>query len=132
MFVTFKHLREERKMKKLLSLCALFALSAIMALAADVTGTWKGEAPANGKGGPPSFTFKQAGSALTGTSSVRGADVEISNGKVDGDKISFEVSFDAGDKGKMTNKYSGTVSGTTMKLSAETARGTREVTLTKQ
>jgi hypothetical protein len=119
-------------MKKLISLCALFALTSIMAFAADVTGTWKGEANPNGKGGPPTFTFKQAGSALTGTTSMRGNDVEISNGKIDGDKISFEVNVDMGDKGKMTNKYSGTVSGTTMKLSAETARGTRDITLTKQ
>lgn len=118
-------------MKKLISLCALFALSAIMALAADVTGTWKGEANPNGKGGPPNFTFKQSGSALTGTTSMRGNDVEISNGKVDGDKVSFEVTFE-GQNGKMTTKYSGSVSGTTMKLSAESARGTREVTLTKQ
>lgn len=119
-------------MKKLISLCALFALSTVMALAADVTGTWKGEANPNGKGGPPSFTFKQAGSALTGTSAGRNGDTEISNGKVDGDKVSFEVTRDMGDKGKFTSKYSGTVSGTTMKLSVETARGTNEITLTKQ
>jgi opacity protein-like surface antigen len=119
-------------MKKLITLCAMFALTAIMALAADVTGTWKGEANPNGKGGPPTFNFKQAGSALTGTTTMRGNDVEISNGKIDGEKISFEVSVDVPDKGKMTTKYSGSVSGTTMKLSAESARGTREVTLTKQ
>jgi opacity protein-like surface antigen len=119
-------------MKKLISLCALFALSTVMALAADVTGTWKGEANPNGKGGPPNFTFKQAGSALTGTTTMRGNDVEISNGKVDGDKVSFDVTFDMGEKGKVTTKYSGSVSGSTMKLSAESARGTREVTLTKQ
>ena len=119
-------------MKKLISLCALFALTTVMALAADVTGTWKGEANPNGKGGPPTFDFKQSGSALTGKTTMRGNDVEISNGKIDGDKVSFEVTFDAGDKGKMTTKYSGSVSGSTMKLSAESARGTREVTLTKQ
>jgi hypothetical protein len=32
----------------------------------------------------------------------------------------------------MTTKYSGAVEGSTMKLSVESARGTREVTLTKQ
>jgi hypothetical protein len=32
----------------------------------------------------------------------------------------------------MTTKYTGTVSGTTIKISAESARGTREMTLTKQ
>ena len=119
-------------MKKLISLCALFALSTIMAFAADVTGTWKGEAPANGKGGPPTFTFKMDGSTLTGATSMRGNDVPISNAKIDGDKIWFEVSFDAGEKGKITTKYSGTVAGGTMKLSAESARGTRDVVLTKQ
>ena len=119
-------------MKKLISLCALFALSTVMALAADVTGTWKGEAPANGKGGPPTFTLKQAGSALTGTSAGRGGETEISNGKVDGDKVYFEVTRDMGDKGKVTTKYTGTVSGTTMKLSVESPRGPSEITVTKQ
>jgi hypothetical protein len=118
-------------MKKLISLCALFALTTVMALAADVTGSWKGEANPSGKGGPPNFMFKQSGSTLTGTTSMRGNDVEISNGKIDGDKISFEVTFE-GQNGKQTTKYSGTVSGTTMKLSAESARGTRDVVLTKQ
>ena len=119
-------------MKKLISLCALFALSAIMALAADVTGTWKGEANPNGKGGPPTFNFKQSGSTLTGTTTGRGGEIEISNGKIDGDKVSFEVTRDMGDKGKFTSKYSGTVSGSSMKLSVESARGTNEITLTKQ
>jgi opacity protein-like surface antigen len=119
-------------MKKLISLCALFALTTVMALAADVTGTWKGEANPNGKGGPPTFNLKQAGSTLTGVQTSGRGDVEISNGKVDGDKVSFEVTRDMGDKGKFTSKYSGTVSGTTMKLSVESARGTNEITLTKQ
>ena len=74
-------------MKKLISLCALFALTTVMALAADVTGTWKGEANPNGKGGPPTFNFKQDGSSLTGTTAGRGGDTTISNGKVEGDKV---------------------------------------------
>jgi len=94
-------------MKKLISLCALFALSTVMALAADVTGTWKGEA--GGRGGPPTFNLKQSGETLTGTSVGRGGETEISNGKVDGDKVYFEVTRDMGDKGKYTAKYSGTV-----------------------
>lgn len=118
-------------MKKLISLCALFALTTVMALAADITGTWKGEANPNGKGGPPTFMLKQAGSALTGSTTGRGGEIEISNGKVDGDKVYFEVIRDMGGD-KVTIKYSGTVSGATMKLSMESARGTREMTLTKQ
>ncbi|HVO96726.1 MAG TPA: hypothetical protein VMT15_01600 [Bryobacteraceae bacterium] len=118
-------------MKKLISLCTLFALTTVMALAADVTGTWKGEANPNGKGGPPTFTFKQDGAKLTGTTSGRGGDIEISNGKIDGDKVYFEVTRQMGDN-TVTTKYSGTVSGSTMKLTAESARGSRDITLTKQ
>jgi hypothetical protein len=44
----------------------------------------------------------------------------------------FEVTRDMGDKGKQTTKYSGSVSGTTIKLTAESARGPREMTLNKQ
>jgi hypothetical protein len=119
-------------MKKLISMCALFALTTVMALAADVTGTWKGEANPNGKGGPPTFNLKQSGSTLTGTTTGRGGEIEISNGKVDGDKIYFEVTRDMGDKGKFTSKYSGTISGGTIKVSVESARGTNDMTLTKQ
>jgi hypothetical protein len=118
-------------MKKLISLCALFALTTVMALAADITGTWKGEANPNGKGGPPTFTFKQSGEALSGTTSGRGGEIAISNGKVDGDKVYFEVTRDMGGN-SVTSKYSGTVSGSTMKLSYESPRGPRDITLTKQ
>ena len=120
-------------MKKLISLCALFALTTVMALAADVTGTWKGEANPNGKGGPPTFNLKQSGSALTGVQTSGRGDVEISNGKVDGDKVYFEVTRDMGEKGKFTSKYSGTVSGSTMSLKMDNGRGDpRDITLTKQ
>jgi hypothetical protein len=116
-------------MKKLISLCALFAFTTIMALAADVTGNWS--APAGEKGPGPSFKLKQSGSLLTGTTTMRNAEIEISNGKVDGDKVYFEVTREMGGN-KMTSKYSGTVSGTSMTLSVESARGSREITLTKQ
>jgi hypothetical protein len=119
--------------KRLVTLCALLALASLVAFAAaDVTGKWTSEAPAGGKGGPQTFNFKQAGSALSGTQEGRGAPAEITNGKIDGDNISFEVTRDMGDKGKITTKYTGTVSGTTMKLSADSGRGGREVVLTKQ
>src|SRR5271170_2202512 len=98
--------------KRIFSLCALLALASLVAFAADITGKWVGEANPNGKGGPPTFTFKADGMKLTGTTAGRGGDTEISNGMIDGDKVSFEVTRDMGDKGKFTTKYSGTVSGT--------------------
>ena len=119
-------------MKKLISLCALLALTTVMAMAADVTGTWKGEANPNGKGGPPSFNLKQSGSLLTGTTTARNAEIEITNGKVEGDKVYFEVVREM-QGNKMTMKYSGTVSGGTMTLKMDMGRGEpRDMTLTKQ
>ena len=120
-------------MKKLITACAMLAFAG-MAFAADISGKWVSEAPAGGKGGPQTFTFKQAGSDLSGTQEGgRGGANAISNGKVEGDKVSFEVTRDMGDKGKFTTKYSGSVSGTTIKLSADSGRGEpREVVLTKQ
>ena len=120
--------------KRIFSICALLALATVAALAAaDISGKWTSEAPAGGKGGPQTFMFKQAGSDLSGSVDAgRGGPVEFSGGKVEGDKVSFEVTRDMGDKGKITTKYSGSVTGTTMKLSADNGRGPREVTLTKQ
>jgi hypothetical protein len=119
-------------MKKLITACAMLAFAG-MAFAADITGKWVSEAPAGGRGGPQTFNFKQAGSDLSGSLEGRQGPTEIANGKVDGDKVSFEVTRDMGDKGKLTTKYSGTVAGTTIKLSADSGRGEpRPVTLTKQ
>jgi hypothetical protein len=116
---------------RLVLLVAMFALAAMVALGADVSGKWTSEA--GGKGGPQTFTLKQSGKNLTGSvEGGRGGAVDISNGMVDGDTVAFEVTRDMGEKGKFTTKYSGTVSGGTMKLNADNGRGPREVVLTKQ
>ncbi len=119
--------------KRLFMLFALLALTSMVVLGADISGKWVSEAPAGGKGGPQTFTFKQSGSDLTGTVEAgRGGPAEIKNGKVDGDKVSFEVTREF-QGNSFTTKYSGSVSGSTMTLNADMAgRGSREVKLTKQ
>jgi hypothetical protein len=115
---------------RLFSLFAMLTLACMVALGADVNGKWMSEA--TGKGGPQTFTLKQDGSTLTGTvQGGRGAAADISNGKVDGDNVSFEVTREFNGN-SVTQKYAGTVSGTTMKLTVETGRGPREMVLTKQ
>ena len=116
---------------RLFMMIALFALASMVVLGADVSGKWASEA--TGKGGPQTFTLKQSGSSITGTvEGGRGGPVEISNGKVDGDNVTFEVTRDMGDKGKFTTKYVLTVSGSTMKGTGDNGRGPRDITLTKQ
>lgn len=116
-------------MKRLYFLFALLALASIVVLGADVSGKWVSE---GGRGGPQTFTLKQSGSDLTGTiEGGRGGPVEIKNGKVDGDKVSFDVERQF-QGNSMTIKYSGEVSGDSMKLTVDTGRGPREMTLKKQ
>ncbi|HEY6291268.1 MAG TPA: hypothetical protein VI455_06845 [Terriglobia bacterium] len=67
----------------------LFAFLTFLLYGADVTGQWKSQA---GDDPPFSFTLKSDGSAVTGTMvSTEGKDLPISDGKLDGDTISFSV-----------------------------------------
>jgi hypothetical protein len=105
-------------MKKLLYLCTglALALTSVSALAADVSGTWNADTVGpDGQSYPLTFTFKQDGAKLTGTvQGPQGDPIEISNGKVDGNKLSFEVSFNG-----ITISHAGTVNdaGDEIKLS---------------
>jgi hypothetical protein len=81
----------------LLCACAamVLALTATAARAADVTGSWTAEMTTpDGNSFQLAFTFKQDGAKLTGTvQGPEGDPIEISDGKVDGNKISFNVSM---------------------------------------
>lgn len=118
-------------MKKLMTMLALTAAACMTMLGADVTGKWMSEA--TGKGGPQTYTLKQDGGALTGTvQGGRGGPIEIQNGKVDGDKVSFDVTRAGRDGNSMTIHYTGTVADGTMTLSFDMGGNTRELKLTKQ
>jgi hypothetical protein len=115
---------------RLFMLFAMFALASMVALGADISGKWISEA--TGKGGPQTYSLKQDGMTVTGTiEGGRGGPVEIKNGKLDGDNISFEVTREM-QGNSITIKYTGTVSGSTMTLNVDMGRGPREVKLTKQ
>lgn len=67
-------------------------LTTATAKAVDVTGSWAARIDTpDGNSFQLAFTFKQDGAKLTGTIQVpEGDPTEISNGKVDGNKISFD------------------------------------------
>ncbi len=98
-------------MKKLLAATLFFALSTAAALAADFNGKWTAEVPSR-QGGTTTttFTFKVDSGKLTGTMSNQMGDMEITNGKVDGDNISFDVVRTFNDN-KVTLTYTGKVDG---------------------
>jgi hypothetical protein len=120
--------------KKLLFAGMILLAVALVAMAADaVTGKW-GFEQAGRQGGTPrpvTLELKAEGAKLTGTVTGGGgggrqggggggggqapAPQQISNGKVDGANISFDVVRET-PNGAMTTKYVGTVSGSEMKL----------------
>lgn len=73
------------------SLALVFA--AALALAGDVTGTWKGQlSTPNGDKIDLTYTFKQDGEKLTGTTAgPEGDPIEITDAKVTGDQITFAI-----------------------------------------
>lgn len=122
---------------------ALLALAAAPAHAqtVDVSGKW--EFTSEGPRGPMTtvFTFAQDGATVTGTAEMGfgrrqggGGDtpppLQVSNGKVDGDKLTFTISFSrpgGGGQG-MEMTYAATVSGDTMTGTSTTPRGERPFT----
>jgi hypothetical protein len=114
-------------MKRLLLLTVALAIAA---LAADVTGTWKGTADTPMGPVERTFVFKADGHTLTGetTSSMTGKSA-ITDGKVDGDKISFNVAISVQGY-DMNLHYTGVVSGGEIKFHVESADGSVSVDYT--
>lgn len=113
-------------MRKLFALCIAavlaFAFGTLRAHAAtDVTGTWTTtmQAPDGNGSFDLTFNFKQDGAALTGTiTGPQGDPLPIGNGKIDGDKISFTVTFNG-----TTISHEGTVSGDQINLTSKSSDG---------
>jgi len=104
----------------------------------DVTGTWTLTYSQMGRQGGQArevsmdFTFQQDGSVVTGTTMMamggrRGGgeapapqEVAISDGKMEGDKLTFAINRGMGER-VMTMTFTGTVSGSTMEGSMATS-----------
>jgi len=104
-------------MKRLLSFCfaVVMMMTAATAFAADVTGKWTATAQSPNGDFTLTFTFKQDGAALTGTvQGPQGDPIDITNGKIDGDKFTFDVSFNG-----LTIHHDCTVNGDEIKMSTK-------------
>lgn len=116
---------------RVLKVFALILLAVFVACAADVSGKWKSEFQTqSGDTRTTTYTFKVDGDKLTGTiSGGRGGEVEIKDGKVSGDEISFTVVRSFGGN-EMKQNYKGKVSGDEIKFTVtmEGRDGSREMT----
>jgi hypothetical protein len=99
-------------------LLALLAVSAL-AVFAGVAGTWKAIAEGPNGAMERTFVFKVDGNTLTGetTSSMLGKST-ITDGKVDGDSLSFNITVKFQDN-EMKVSYKGKVAGDDIKLTSE-------------
>jgi hypothetical protein len=117
------------RLKILLSIAIVLTLLVASVWAADVTGKWTSER--QGRDGQPSITtydFKVAGAALTGTVTSPGfgggeaTATAITEGKVDGDNITFVVVRKMNMQGQemeMKSTYKGKVAGDEIKFTIE-------------
>ena len=114
------------------TVCALLYVIVFTALAwaADISGTWKAEFTApDGSTRQNTFTFKQDGEKLTGTVSSAMGDVQIQDGKVTADAISFFVMRNFGGN-DVKLSYAGKVAGNEIKFKVSFEGADRELELT--
>jgi autotransporter translocation and assembly factor TamB len=102
---------------KALRIMIIGCLAAAAIWAADVSGKWTAEMQGrNGNTMTVNMNLKADGDKLTGTVSGRGGDTDITDGKVEGDNISFKVVREFNGN-QMTSVYKGKVDGDTIHFS---------------
>ena len=101
---------------RLFGMLALLGVFAFVAAAADVTGKWTAEM--QGRGGNAqqvTINLKADGGTLTGSLANARGETPISDGKVDGNKVSFNVKRNFNGN-EFVQKFKGTMDGDTLKL----------------
>ena len=102
----------------------LILLSATVSLAANLNGRWEGSISGPNGDMQLVFNFHVSGSTLTGTVETPNGENPISDGKVNGDHLSFKTHFQDTDI-----DHEGTVNGNTIDLKIEGPWGESDVTL---
>lgn len=102
----------------------ILLLAAVAAAASNVDGSWQGNFSGPNGDMTLTFKFKAQGTTLTGAVESQNGDIPISDGKIDGNKISFKVQV-----GDNTINHEGTISGDTIDLKTSGAFGDNSITL---
>ena len=99
------------------------AVLAVVVQAADLTGKWTGAVPTRDGGTrDTAFNFKQDGEKLTGTMAGMQGDVELKDGVVKGDEVSFNTVMNFnGNEVKLV--FKGKVAGDEIKFTRSTEGG---------
>jgi hypothetical protein len=119
-------------LRKFLMAAMVVCMMTVVAVAASIDGKWTGEMQTPNGTRPVTFTFTADGTTLNGSTTGRNGEVKITNGKIDGDNVSFDVVREMNGN-TMTTHYTGTVSGGELKLKVQMAdREPRDLVLKKQ
>jgi hypothetical protein len=105
-------------MKKWLFVFAAMILGALVCNAGGIDGKWKTSMQGPDKKMELTFTFKANGNVLTGTVGSPIGEMPISNGKINGNELSFDI-----DMGGNVAPHKGTLNGDTIKLKMGGAPG---------
>jgi hypothetical protein len=113
---------------KILGLLSLMALICWLASAADIDGKWTAGIQREGATVTETLLLKANGKTLTGSLRRTGPAVDISEGVINGNEVSFKVARpNAG-----TQEYKGALSGGSLKLTMNGSRGAhREIVFKK-
>lgn len=107
------------------------ALLAVAAFGADVTGKWTASVPGrDGQARDVTYTLKADGNTLTGsTTGPGGQEIQLTDGKIEGDTISFKVKMEFQGNSIVLN-HTGKVAGDEIKFTRTREGGgqTREFT----
>ena len=80
------------KRKLLITAALLFCFTAVFAYFADLNGNWTGTLKTpDGQEFPLNYTFKSDNGTLTGTAANPQGTVDIAEGKIKGDSLSFSI-----------------------------------------
>lgn len=110
-------------MRRLMLFTLMMMLGALSLAAADLNGTWVAQIPGrDGNMVETTFQFKVSGEALTGTMTNQWGERQISDGKVSGDDVSFNVHIEFNDN-KMTLAFTGKAAGSEIKFKRERKGG---------
>ena len=109
----------------------LFTLCAAAAWCADISGQWTAEWSDYGGGSlrHNTFTFKQDGATLTGAMKSEANELQIREGKVNGDDVSFVVAQKIGNR-EVSLTYTGRISGSEIKFTVSFAGSDRSWDMT--
>ena len=116
------------KFRSFVTLLSVFALVSIAFAQGGIDGKWEAKTQTQRGEQTITFEFKNAGGNVTGTVSTGQGSAEIKNGKLAGSNLTFETTQAGRGGGEPTTlKWTGTVSGDTLKLKREGGRGAQEM-----